>query len=87
MALVDDFEKVEGRLVSDVVDVIKQIDKWVGDRPMDGQRLTKEQRLERYAAVRESPDEWANLLDLHGPKAVVKYAQEMEALRHRGGGV
>ena len=62
------------RIMSIVDSMPEQVD------PMGEQKLTREEQLERYRAMRDDPQAWRNLLDEHGLKETIRYAKTMQAL-------
>jgi len=53
------------------------------DKPFGQVKLNQDEQLEQYISMREDPNEWYNMLNTKGLRAVGQYAQAMEPLLRR----
>jgi hypothetical protein len=86
-SIVEDLENLEDSAAQELAGHMETIDKWLGDRPFHGRKLSENEQLARYIMGREDPAHWQQLLQEHGPRDVVRYAQRMENMiaKHQGG--
>ncbi len=70
------FDELVERMSDKLVDVADRFPEEAA--PFGAVKLTPEEQLERYLAMRDNPQEWMNLLNEHGIDSVCKYALEME---------
>ena len=78
--LVDAFEEAKSQLVKAMQESSKQLTELIGPRPIGGKKVTPQQRVENYKAIRNDPEEWDKLIKQHGPGDALKYALELEKL-------
>lgn len=70
------FDELVERMSDKLVDVADRFPE--ENAPFGAVKLTPEEQLERYLAMRDNPQEWLRLLNEHGIDSVCKYAPEME---------
>ena len=46
--------------------------------PSSSRKLSEQEQLQRYTEMRDSPTAWRKLLDEHGLRQTVAYAERME---------
>lgn len=70
------FEPLVSRLASQLVETVQKMPE--AAVPFGMKKLSREEQLADYYRVRESPAEWAKLLEEHGMAETINYAKEME---------
>lgn len=77
---VDKLERATNVAANTIVKHQQALSKEIGERQFGKQKISERQQVRRYMLIRDDENAWANIIQSHGLKAAIDYAQTMERL-------
>lgn len=81
--LIHSFEDVVDELADEIVKRSRELNDAIGARPFGTEKLGERDQVTRYATMHTDPVAWQGLINEHGWKPTLRYAERMQKMMAR----